>query len=123
MRDCFDIVIVGAGVAGLTAAALLSQDAQSRKYRLTVVDAGERPAHDPGADVALRVSAIATGSAGVLHRAGAWEYVHDTRACAYEGMRVWAVQDLGHQQVAFFEVRRLSSSSRRSPRRAFASVG
>lgn len=89
MRDCFDIVIVGAGVAGLTAAALLAQDAQSRKYRLTVVDAGERPAHDPGADVALRVSAIATGSAGVLNRAGAWEYVHDTRACAYEGMRVW----------------------------------
>lgn len=89
MRQQFDIVIVGGGVAGLTAAALLAQGEHARKFRLTVVDAGERPDYDPGADVALRVSAIATGSAATLNRAGAWEYVRETRACPYERMRVW----------------------------------
>jgi ubiquinone biosynthesis UbiH/UbiF/VisC/COQ6 family hydroxylase len=89
MRERFDIVIIGAGVAGLTTAALLAQGEQARRLRLTVVDAGERPIHDPGGDVALRVSAIATGSADVLDAAGAWDYVRETRACAYERMRVW----------------------------------
>jgi 2-octaprenylphenol hydroxylase len=85
----YEILIVGAGVTGLTAAALLAQGKHSEQLRITVVDATPRPVHDPGDDVALRVSAIATGSAQLLDRIGAWQHVIDTRASAYETMRVW----------------------------------
>jgi 2-octaprenylphenol hydroxylase len=85
----FDVLIVGAGVTGLTVAALLAQSQKSDRLRLTLVDAAPRPVHRSKDDVALRVSAIATGSAELLDSIGAWQHVSDTRACAYERMRVW----------------------------------
>lgn len=88
MKDRFDVVIVGAGVTGLAVAALLAQGDRGGRLRVTLVDAGERPAYS-GGDVALRVSAIATGSADLLAGIGAWGTVRAARACAYEHMRVW----------------------------------
>lgn len=89
MRKTFDVLIVGAGITGLTVAALLAQSRYSERLRLTVIDAGSRPVHDPRADVALRVSAIATGSAQLLESTGAWQTVMAGRASPYEKMRVW----------------------------------
>jgi len=89
MNKTYDILIVGAGVTGLTVAALLAQCQHGRQLRITVVDAAPRPTHDPADDVALRVSAIATGSAQLLDSIGAWQHVVNTRASAYEAMRVW----------------------------------
>lgn len=89
MKDRFDIVIVGAGVTGLTAAALLASSTASDRLRLTVVDAQDRPLHNSNDDIGLRVSAVASGSAALLDRIGAWSYVKETRACAYDRMRVW----------------------------------
>ena len=89
MKDSFDVVIVGAGVAGLTIAALLAQSRYSDRRRLTVVAAAPRPEHRIEDDVALRVSAIATGSANLLASIGAWDTVRRTRASVYDHMRVW----------------------------------
>jgi 2-octaprenylphenol hydroxylase len=89
MNKKYDVLIVGAGVTGLAVAALLAQCEYSSQLRLTVVDAAPRPVHDPDGEVALRVSAIATGSARLLESVGAWKYVSETRASAYEAMRVW----------------------------------
>ena len=89
MKKPFDIQIVGAGITGLVAAALLAQGRHSERLRISVVDAASRPVHDADDDVALRVSAIATGSAQLLDAIGAWQYVVDTRASAYETMCVW----------------------------------
>jgi 2-octaprenylphenol hydroxylase len=89
MNRTYDVLIVGAGVTGLTVAALLAQSEHANQLRLTVVDAASRPEHDPDDDVALRVSAIATGSAQLLDSVGAWQHVAETRASAYESMRVW----------------------------------
>ena len=89
MNKQFDILIVGAGVTGLTAAALLAQGRHSDRLRLSVVDVAPRPSHSIKDDVALRVSAIATGSAELLDSIGAWSYVRKTRVSAYERMRVW----------------------------------
>jgi len=89
MSKTYDVLIVGAGVTGLTVAALLAQCDHGKQLRLTVVDAAPRPEHNPDDDVALRVSAIAAGSAQLLDSVGAWQHVADTRASAYESMRVW----------------------------------
>ena len=89
MKKRFDILIVGAGVTGLTIAALLAQSRHRDRLRLTLVDAAPRPVHSIKEDVAMRVSAISTGSAGLLDAIGAWQYVSDTRACAYDRMCVW----------------------------------
>ena len=89
MNKQFGVLIVGAGVTGLTAAALLAQGEHSSRLKITVVDAAPRPVHAADDDVALRVSAIASGSAALLDSIGAWSYIAKTRASAYERMRVW----------------------------------
>ena len=89
MNNRFDVLIVGAGVTGLTVAALLAQCRHRDRLRLTVVDVAPRPPHTIKDDVALRVSAIATGSAELLDSIGAWSHISATRASAYECMRVW----------------------------------
>ena len=89
MKERLNIVVAGAGLTGLTIAALLTQCEQADALDITIVDAAARPSHDPTADVALRVSAIANGSAELLGALGAWQHVIDTRACPYDRMRVW----------------------------------
>ena len=89
MRQALGIVVVGAGMTGLTAAALLSQCARRDRLRITLLDAGPRPVFSDEDPVNLRVSAIATGSAQLLDSIGAWDAIVGTRACAYEAMRVW----------------------------------
>ena len=93
MRERFDIVIVGGGMTGLAVAALLAEGARTGSQRITLLDASNRPRYDPDADVELRVSAIATGSAAILDSVSAWDHVAATRACPYEHMRVWDEAD------------------------------
>jgi 2-octaprenylphenol hydroxylase len=83
-----DIVIVGAGLSGLTVAGLLLQSGQDR-LQVAIVDAADAPVAPPGDETALRVSAIATGSVGLLDGIGAWERLAEDRVCPYECMRVW----------------------------------
>jgi 2-octaprenylphenol hydroxylase len=89
VKDRFDIVIVGAGMTGLTCAALLAQSESARRLKITLVDAGPRPVFSATDDVALRVSAIANGSAEILGSAGAWPFIAAARVSPYECMRVW----------------------------------
>ncbi len=89
MNKRYNIVIVGAGITGLAVTGLLARCQHRDRVRLTIVDAAPRPVYRPDDDIALRVSAISTGSAGLLHALGAWQPVAETRACAYDRMRVW----------------------------------
>lgn len=89
MNKQFHIVIVGAGVIGLSMAALLSQSSCKGQLKLTLIDAKNRPSPGSDDDIGLRVSAIANGSAELLADLGAWPQSLQDRACPYEGMRVW----------------------------------
>ena len=75
-------------------AALLAQSDQSARMRITVVDAMRRPQFDVADDIALRVSALAAGSAALLAEVGAWPLIEATRACPYDRMRVWDEADV-----------------------------
>lgn len=89
MKRTFDIVIVGAGMVGLTLAALLHRAGTGSRLRVTVVDAAAAPAFEADSEVALRVSALSTGSAQTLASVGAWQIIESTRACPYRDMCVW----------------------------------
>jgi 2-octaprenylphenol hydroxylase len=89
MKEAVGIVVVGAGITGLTMAAMLSQCAHRERLRITLIDADPRPVFSIDDPVSLRVSAIAAGSAELLDSIGAWEAIRSARACAYDAMRVW----------------------------------
>jgi len=89
MRTGYDIVIVGAGLAGACAAALLVRHAGVEPQRIALL-AGELPAASaPDAPPELRVVAISRASERVLRAAEAWPRLDQARLCAYERMRVW----------------------------------
>jgi 2-octaprenylphenol hydroxylase len=85
----FDIVVVGAGMIGLTLVNLLARNDQQHVLRITLIDAGARPEFKRENEVSLRVSAISAGSSEVLGRIGVWEKIIAERSCAYRNMKVW----------------------------------
>lgn len=98
MNKQFEVVIVGAGITGLMTAVLLAKSGHADRLQITVVDAATRPDHNVDDDVALRVSAIATGSAALFDSVGAWQRVEQTRISPYDRMCVW--DELGSVESA-----------------------
>jgi len=80
----FDAVVVGAGMVGATAAALLSRAG----YSVAVIEPREPTPFDPSRPVGLRVSAFAPGAVDVLREAGAWRQIERQRHCDYRRMVV-----------------------------------
>ena len=76
-------------MAGLTVAALLAKSEQRHRMTVRIIDAGMRPRFNVGDDLALRVSAVAAGSASVYRMLGVWETIAAIRACPIHEMRVW----------------------------------
>ncbi len=87
MRAPYDIVIVGGGMVGCAAAALIARDIPG--VRLLVLDAGPAPEWDPQAEVDLRVSAVSEASRRILARAGSWADIAAARLGPYRRMIVW----------------------------------
>jgi 2-octaprenylphenol hydroxylase len=89
MTAGYDIAIVGGGLAGACAAALLVRHAGIEPQRIALL-AGELPvAGGPDAPPELRVVAISRASERVLRACDAWPRLDQARLCAYERMRVW----------------------------------
>ena len=96
MNRQFSINIVGGGITGLTLAALLAKGPQAESLSITLIDAAKRPEFSVDDDVALRVSAIANGSAELLDSVDAWQLIKNARVSPYESMRVWDENDDPH---------------------------
>ena len=86
-----DVLIVGGGPVGASAAALLQAGARNarRQLRVAVLEPN-RPAVTP-TDAALdsRVSALSRASERILTAIGAWPLIPQSRMQPYERMRVW----------------------------------
>lgn len=83
-RDVIDVVIVGAGVVGATAALALSHDG----WNVALVEARE-PAPWRAERPDLRVYAFAPDNAALLDDLGVWNGVRAARVQPYRRMRVW----------------------------------
>ncbi len=82
----YDVLVLGAGLAGLTCATLL---AARPALRIGVVDRIAPPPFDGAADIGLRVLAIAPGPRAVLEACGAWPLLPASRLAPYRAMHVW----------------------------------
>jgi 2-octaprenylphenol hydroxylase len=89
MKTVCDVVIVGAGIVGMTLAARLASGGQQQRLRITLIDGQKAPRFSAAADIAPRVSAISTGSMKLLAGLGVADAILEARACPYRDMRVW----------------------------------
>jgi len=89
MTAGYDIAVVGGGLAGACAAALLVRHAGIEPQRIALLSSELPAATAPDAPPDLRVVAISRASERVLRAAEAWPRLNQARLCAYERMRVW----------------------------------
>lgn len=84
MQKQHDIVIIGAGIVGLSIANLLAELPLS----IAIVEAHEVPEWN-SEEYSSRVSAISTASQQTLTKAGAWPHIAKQRISIYSDMRIW----------------------------------
>lgn len=86
----FDVLVVGAGVVGLSAALAMAQ----RDYTVAVIDAGSFTIDLSAADA--RVYAINQASEALLKELNAWQHLDLERLSPYEKMYVWDALNGAH---------------------------
>jgi 2-octaprenylphenol hydroxylase len=86
------VLVAGAGVVGLTVAALLATGRCSERLRVQVLEARALPRWRED-DTDLRVYALSRASQQLLEQLDAWRTIAARRACAYRRMHVWEGAD------------------------------
>jgi 2-octaprenylphenol hydroxylase len=89
MNQRFEVTVVGAGLAGACAAALLTRHAGIPASRIALLTPELLAPLPSNAPPELRVVAISRASEYVLRAAGAWQRLDAARVSPYERMRVW----------------------------------
>lgn len=90
MSRPFDVLIVGGGVVGLTAALAMAQ----RNYTVAVIDAGALKVEVSPTDT--RVYAINKASQHLLQDLGVWHHLDKNRVAPYNKMYVWDAVNGAH---------------------------
>jgi 2-polyprenylphenol 6-hydroxylase len=90
MKRDYAAVVVGGGVVGACAAALLQQRGRIPAGDVLLVERQLPSAPASGDVLDLRVSALSRASQRLLQLAGAWESLDHARVAPYERMRVWS---------------------------------
>ena len=90
-----DVVVVGGGAVGLTAAALLARSG----LEVELVEQQEIPPKEPGPDPEIRVLALTPASEAILQACGAWQNLDLSRAEPWTCMRAWG--EIDHDGIEF----------------------
>ena len=91
----FDLVIVGGGIVGLSAACALAP----MVARIALVNKIPAPTWSAESDYSLRVSAVNLASQQLLAEIGVWDQIQQMRCTPYHDMVVW--QSLAESEVHF----------------------
>jgi 2-octaprenylphenol hydroxylase len=83
MSQCFDVLIVGGGIVGLTAALAMAE----RDYTVAIIDGGSLKIDTSKAD--QRVYAMNKASQNILTELGVWQHLDAARVAPYDKMYVW----------------------------------
>lgn len=100
MSQQFDVVVIGGGVVGLTAALAMV----SRGFSVAIIDAGNLTANSTIPDP--RVYAINQASQDLLQELGVWAHLDPERVSPYRQMYVWDAASDAHIQ---FDARMIAS--------------
>lgn len=90
--SAYDIIIVGGGIAGMTAALAL---AKKTELQIALIDANEIKSSWNESQASLRVSAISLTSQRIFRRLGVWEALQKHRVSPYQKMMVWDAKGNG----------------------------
>ena len=109
----YDIVIAGAGMVGLSFAALLVHRLNSSSNDcadLKVAVLEKKPFSDPDFSTKFdsRVIALTESSRKILEDIGVWSSIVSERACPFERMEIWESDGTGHIEFDCNDVRQNS---------------
>lgn len=90
MKPNYDVLVIGAGIVGLTAALAMAQ----RRHQVAIIDAG--PIYNEMSKMDLRVYAINRASQKLFIELGVWEEIAANRIAPYQKMHVWDATTLAH---------------------------
>ncbi|MDF1683789.1 MAG: FAD-dependent monooxygenase [Legionellaceae bacterium] len=93
MSNAFDVLVIGGGVVGLSAAVAMA----SRGFKTAVIDVG--PLKISPTNKNTRVYAINGASQALLTRLGAWALLAPEIISPYRGMHVWDATN--HAEITF----------------------
>lgn len=103
--ECYDVVIVGAGLVGAALACSLAQQPAAATLRIAVIEAGGEIINFHGEDFDPRVVALTHASQHLLETIGCWDAIIAARACAYSDMKVWDGEGTAQIDFSCAEVR------------------
>ncbi len=84
----FDVVVVGGGMVG----AALACSLVLQRFRVAVVQRAEPAPFDASSDLDVRISAIGSGSVGLLKQLEVWPRVEAMRCAPYRKLETWEWQ-------------------------------
>ncbi len=90
-----DVVIVGAGMVGLTLANLLAKQGKT----LAIIDRAEPHTFDSQQEWEARVTAVSPGSKAIFEYIDAWSAMASKRITPYTNMHVW--DEAGNANISF----------------------
>lgn len=90
MTSSFDVIVIGGGIIGLSAAIAMSQ----RNFSVALLDAGAMTVDSTTIDA--RVYAINNASQSLLNNLGAWDKLDKSRLSPYTHMHVWDAANGSH---------------------------
>lgn len=100
----YDIIIIGSGIVGLTAALAL---ADSTPLRIAILEAKETPSTWQKEKYDHRVSAISLAAKNIFHNLHVWKSIHAKRVSPYTKMMVW---DAGSDGAIQFDCREVGEA-------------